>query len=352
MSFFNRYITFSAVLLLGFAAWFVFIKDHENWPKVSFPNYEEKLKAQKNHWAKNNYDPSNWFEQHTATGRYLNRSHICKPKEPDLIDGNGLVMMRSAEGIKYNPVMLAQCGLSAYGKWLKTNERIDLSIATAYADKLIELQDQRGAFPYDYTHQFYVTKEVSQPGWTSAMAQGQAMSLFVRVFDATGDRKYVESGRLALHYLLTPIDKGGVRTTMADLDPSLKNYVFFEEHVTKTKDNYILNGYMFALLGLYDWSKLHTENNEDQNTANNFFKEGMQTLEKILPYYDADGLSVYDLTHYTHNNNKLYVTASYTGVHVYLLHALHSITDSSTVKKYEDKWHNDLIDIAKSGGAG
>ncbi|ANF26048.1 hypothetical protein PS273GM_13280 [Stutzerimonas stutzeri] len=258
-------------------------------------------------------------------------------------------MAKVGDGAEYNPVMLAQCGLSAYGKWLKSKEGKDLAIAVAYGEKLIETQDKRGAFPNDYQHRYYVTKQMMPAGWTSAMAQGQALSLFARLFAGTGDQKFIAAGKLALNYLLTPTYKGGVRTTMASLDPSLKGYVFFEEVVTEPNDNYILNGYMFALLGLYDWSKVPSPNAADQKLSAHFFKEGIQTLEKILPYYEVDGLSVYDLTHYTFNNRKnILVTASYTGVHVYLLHALHSVTGSSILKDYEDNWHNDLIEIANS----
>lgn len=350
MSLLNRYSVSAAVLLLAFAAWNISTKDTEKWPDVFFPDSAAaKVKQQKAHWASNSYDPRGWFEDHTANGTYLNRASICKPKDPSLVDSDGLVMVQTGEGLKYNPVMLAQCGLSAYGKWLKSKDKAALENATAYADKLIETQDKRGAFPYDNQHRYYVTKQMTPAGWTSAMAQGQALSLFVRVFDATGDRKYVVSGKRALEYLLTPTIKGGVRTTMASLHPSLRNYVFFEEVVTEPNDNYILNGYMFALLGLYDWSKLQTTTDEGQQKSGLFFKDGIRTLEKILPYYDVDGLSVYDLTHYTFNNRKnLLVTASYTGVHVYLLHALNSVTGNKHIKQYEDKWYNDLAEIAKS----
>lgn len=324
--------------------------ESEKWPDIFFPDSTyAKVEHQKQYWSANNYDPSNWFEEHTATGTYLNRASICKPREPSLVDDSGLAMAKTSEGPKYNPVMLAQCGLNAYGKWLKSKDEKDLDIAVAYGDKLIETQDKRGAFPNAYQHRYYVTKQMMPAGWTSAMAQGQAISLFVRLFDATSDQRFIASGKLALKYLLTPTVNGGVRTTMASLDPSLESYVFFEEVVTEPNDNYILNGYMFALLGLYDWSQVPSQNNADQKLAALFFKEGIRTLEKILPYYEVDGLSVYDLTHYTFNNRKnILVTASYTGVHVYLLHALHSVTGSSVLKNYEENWHNDLIEIASS----
>ncbi|MFU0504180.1 D-glucuronyl C5-epimerase family protein [Pseudaminobacter sp. NGMCC 1.201702] len=336
-----RYLVAVAVFaaLLGSAVYsFSLIASEEQWPEILRPETAPAAVANAhNMWR---IEPSNWRAQiteHTATGDYLNSGmDVCAASNYLKPDAEGIFLINVTKGVIkgedgwfYDPVLLAQCGLKAHGKWLRTNDQNYLNVAIQNGRKLLELQNDVGAFPYSYRWWYYVTNQLLQAGWTSAMAQGQAMSLFVRLYDATKDEAFIAAGKKALAYMLTPTTSGGVMTTLADLDPSLKDYVFFEEIVTQPRDNYILNGYMFALLGLYDWSQVPAQIKADQAIAKNFFDRGIVTLERILPYYDMGGMTAYDLTHFTFNNARnLYLSASYHSVHVYQLHALYTITEA------------------------
>ncbi len=126
-------------------------------------------------------------------------------------------------------------------------------------------------------------------------------------------------------------------TTLADLDPNLSEFIFFEEYVSEPA-NYTLNGYISALLGLYDWAHLPREFDVGQGIAKNYFNEGIETLRKILPYYDMGGISTYDLGYITFDVNQPNISPIYHGVHIYLLHAVHSITGDLIFKEYRDRW--------------
>jgi hypothetical protein len=174
------------------------------------------------------------------------------------------------------------------------------------------------------------------------MAQGNVLSVFARALQLRDDPKYKEAGELAFANLMTLVKDGGARTSMADLDPSLEKYVFFPEY-PNTPIDYTLNGYMFTLLGVYDWSTVDSKSKKQASVA---FHDGMKTLNKILPYYDVDGFSTYDLGHIILNLPP-YVAPSYLGIHVYLLHALDSISSSDTLKIYEKKWSAKIDEMNK-----
>lgn len=310
----------------------------EHWPPVKVPETATKLLAlREQQRAEQPVSFENYMKDHAPFGDYLNYGvgRCDKTTETSRLDANGIIQKKMGEEFYYHPVASAQCGLIAYGHYLRGKEGIKQ--AALYADNLIDLQNEKGAFGYPFPYKYYITGEILKPGWTSGMAQGQAMSLFARVYATTGDIRYVEHGKRALDYLGTPVEQGGVATTLRDLDPSLQKYVFFEEYVT-TPANYTLNGFMFALLGLYDWANLPSHVDANQAYARTLFYSGIQTLERILPYYDMGRLTAYDLGYITHKAKTPNISNSYHGVHIYLLHALRSIVGSEVLHSYERKW--------------
>jgi len=177
-----------------------------------------------------------------------------------------------------------------------------------------------------------------KPGWTSALAQGQALSVLARAYYLTKDSKYAKSGSEAINFLIKPISQGGCLDTLNDLpavDSSLKNNVFFETYISKPS-SYELNGFMFTLLGLYDWSQLNTYNNS-KSIAQNYLQKGIKTLKVVLPYYDIGGFSLYDLSYITYKTLPKSASASH-AVHIQLLNALSKATGESELKEYEKKW--------------
>jgi hypothetical protein len=89
------------------------------------------------------------------------------------------------------------------------------------------------------------------------MAQGQALSVYSRAYRLTHNQKYLGSGKMAFKFLNTPISKGGTLTTLETLNTEYKNgnYFWYEEYISKP-NNYTLNGFMYTLFGIYDWSKV------------------------------------------------------------------------------------------------
>lgn len=269
---------------------------------------------------------------HKADEDYLNYSTRSAPRNTDNInvDAQGLPKVKYGKRFYYNPVTLSQFALASYGRH-QTEPMI------AAVERVITMMDADGALRYPFPYRHYVETLPLNIGWTSGMAQGQFLSAVGRAYKVTGDKKYLDAGNKVMAFLQTKHPYGPM-TTMADLDPSLSSYIFFLEYPSEP-NVYTLNGYMFTLLGLYDWSQL-----ANSSEAARLFERGIETLGRILPYYDLGKITSYDLSHVTHAGQpfqiqrKPHVVARYHAVHVNQLRALHSVTGSAPLDEFAKKW--------------
>lgn len=278
------------------------------------------------------YDHRRRATNHTATGDYLNYSTTNTFRNIEgriILDEDGVPTRNYQGTYYYNPVLVAQHALNLYGRQLAGQDNMHELMAALR--RLLELQDERGAFNYDFEWQYYLLNEPYEPGWVSGMAQGMGLSALARAYHLTDDNLYLEAGKEALAFLLTPVGEGGVMDTLDDLHPTLEPYVIFEEYLSEPA-SYTLNGFMYTLLGLYDWSMV----SGDERAAE-YFELGIDTLRNILPYYDLGGFSAYDLSHITWERMP-HIGVSYHSVHIYLLHALHSITHDVVLGHFSRSW--------------
>ncbi|WP_187387039.1 D-glucuronyl C5-epimerase family protein [Alkalibaculum bacchi] len=279
------------------------------------------------------------LQDYNVIGDYLNYGKTVKYTESTklIFDDNGIPKVKYGQDFYYNPVIISQYALTKYGQYInEKGEKHKLDFLAA-VDTLIELQDETGAFRYDFSWKYYLTGETYKPGWVSGMAQGQALNALSRAYRLSNNPKYLKAGDKAVEFLITPTDQGGTMSTLENLDPSLKDYIFFEEYIS-TPNNYTLNGYMFTLLGLYDWKIITSEYRlEEENLAEEYFESGIKTLEIILPYYDIGGFSAYDLGHFNFNKEP-HISERYHAVHIQLLHALDSVESNKELKEYEKLW--------------
>lgn len=74
--------------------------------------------------------------------------------------------------------------------------------------------------------------------------------------------------------------------------------------ITATPPSFVLNGFIYSLIGLYDVVSLTSNGlGEDERQAGGdarlLFDQGMTTLKRLLPLFDTGSGSVYDLRHFT-----------------------------------------------------
>ncbi|RXG72932.1 D-glucuronyl C5-epimerase [Armadillidium vulgare] len=187
------------------------------------------------------------------------------------------------------------------------------------ADWLIKYQDERGGWPIPVARKVIAGLLEVKPGWYSAMAQGQAISLLVRAAYFSGNKKYIESAAKATSLFLVNVTQGGIRTYFPG------DYVWYEEYPT-SPSLFVLNGFMYSLLGLYDLKQSSTA---PTNPSQTLFDEGMKSLRMLLPLFDTGQGSLYDLRHFTSQVAPNLARWDYHTTHITQLLTLATVDSSS-----------------------
>lgn len=287
------------------------------------------------------YEPH--LQEYTSTGNYLNYG-VTQRWEADRslqFDDAGVPLVDYEGTFHYNPVTVSQFALTVHGRVMNGTATQPQFLAAV--DRLLSLQDERGAFPNSYGYTYYLTGERLEPGWTSAMSQGMALSVLRRAYADTNDERYREAGDRALAFLVTPRSEGGLLETLYHLDPSLDRFLWFPEYPTG-RPYYTLNGFMFVLLGLYDWSEM--PGSSEASPARELFDCGMETLHHLLPYYDVGGYTAYDLGHVM-EDVRPNVQAEYHAIHIYLIHALNAVVDAPVLRDAEAAWRSQVDGLGR-----
>ena len=226
-------------------------------------------------------------------------------------------------GYEINPVTISQYGLWAYGAGKPR-------IVKRVADWLVAHQTSGGKWLYHF--EFSETGWAMKPPWSSALAQGQAISLLTRAYRQTGDRAYLSAAVRALRPLEQPVAAGGMRDCFMH-DCRLP---FYEEYPLPTPI-YVLNGFMFTLIGLYDLSTV-----APSSDARRLYDDGIKTLHVALPRYEIPGRDIasYDLSQLTYRKGQapFVPPGNYQAVHVYLLRALDSLFPDPRFARYAALW--------------
>ncbi|GAB3629035.1 hypothetical protein PTE30175_04225 [Pandoraea terrae] len=324
-----------------------------------FPNYDPGNRYWKivtdgvNSYLGEHYEYSIYINAHQWDGRYFNYN-VTKNFEGNparvIFDNDGLPKVKYeavpeanyAGGFEYNPTTLIQFALMEHAKYL-AGDKSQLPVLLRAIDKLLSMQNASGGFEYPFPYHHFQNVNTYMPGWTSAIAQGQALSLLARAYSLTGNKAYIEAGDKALAFLLTDTKAGGSRDSLASLSPSLSRYVMFEEYPIvppDTKSNYTVNGFIHTLIGLHDWSYVK-EAGDDATIAGGYFACGLATLKMIVPYADIGGFSAYDLGHVIYKRNPI-VNPSYHDTHIYMLYTLHNLTNDPFFKEWADRWAMDV----------
>ena len=306
---------------------------YEESPAIINKKHEEYMKANYAIEQMPAYDPLGDYQLMGLRKEY-------KESGEARFDSKGLPLIKYDDGFFYNPVTISQYSLTMYGRLMnKFNIEVSTQAMLNGADKLLELQNEQGAFPYNFRYHHYIQNSELQPGWVSSMAQGQAISALLRVYSYTGDPKYLKAADKSFEFMLTSVEEGGALDSTQDLFSKLglenEGKIFLQEYVTTPK-NYTLNGYMFTMLGVYDLSQSPSQYAE---TAGKCFTECNETLIEILRFYDMGKITTYDLGHLMKEIDPI-INPPYHTIHIHLLQTLYSITNEPLYRYYALMWEN------------
>lgn len=230
-----------------------------------------------------------------------------------------------------NPIHAAQYGLGHLQRYWDSQDDVWLDRGVAIAHELVSVGTVEGfSLVWRYPLEIRSTRN-----WLSAMAQGQVASFLLRAARLTDDASLMKAARDALEPYFLDISEGGVQT-------KLGGSVWLEEYAFEPIP-FTLNGYIVALLGLYDAVHLIHASDERYKTL---LEQGLLTLERVLPLFDAGGWSRYDLSRREVAGLSLQNLASpfYHRFHLELLDIMFRLTGNVAFRDRRRRWKRALIE--------
>ncbi|XP_062592168.1 D-glucuronyl C5-epimerase-like [Saccostrea cucullata] len=197
------------------------------------------------------------------------------------------------------------------------------------ASYFVRHQDSKGGWPVKVTRKLIPEVMELEPGWYSAMGQGQAISLLVRAYVASKDRTYLETAGKALDIFDIPSSEGGV------LAKFLGKFDWYEEYPT-TPSSFVLNGFIYSLFGLYDLKEMSTGSIREK--AAKLYEKGMRTLKAMLLIFDSGTGTFYDLRHITAGLAPNRARWDYHKVHIKQLYILIELDNDPIFQNTLERW--------------
>jgi D-glucuronyl C5-epimerase-like protein len=253
------------------------------------------------------------------------------------------VAMYAVKGRLYNhPVGQASAGPNLLESYRVNHDAAYLARAALNAQRLVDTRvESRGGwfFPFPYRFALHRLQADAQiPPWYSAMAQGQAMSLFVRLYEVTGKASWRRAADKAFTALALPPGKPSQPyVSLVDANGQL----WLEEFAkpVSSRNDRTWNGMIFAEYGLWDYYRL-TRNAD----AKAMFSGVTSTVRRytLRSIRRPGWISAYCLRHGVLNERyHATVTRQY--------RYLHAITGSSTFAVYQDLFFADYATSSVRG---
>jgi len=234
-------------------------------------------------------------------------------------DENGLPVRKYiSAGVQYNPTRIASYALAHYNRYLETKNEEHKAVFMKAADWFMESPDGIWSYEFDWG-------ELKAP-WISAMAQGEGISVLVRAWHLSGDERYLERALMATEPFSREISAGGVLAYLDGRDP------FLEEYPT-SNPSHVLNGFLFAVIGLADIERIANRTLPADLGAGRW----VDVLGRRLHEWDLGFWSAYDLSLAGHRLRNP-TTVSYHRLHISQLRYLGEYARSSVLLNTAEKW--------------
>lgn len=243
-------------------------------------------------------------------------------------DENGVPMCgNSDDKLMYFPINIAQYGFMLHAEWLQTKDQQLLDQLLKCIDILEKLKTEKNDTSAWYHHHFEEKYKINPP-WASAMAQGEIISLYLRVYQITNNHHLLNTAIKAYNFMKIEVKNGGVRRY------DKNGFLWLEEYPSEPP-SYVLNGFIYALFGLYDLFRI-TKDIEVKKDID----ECIRTLKDNLHKFDAGYWSYYDLL-----KSELVRYYYQKNVHVPQLEILYKLTGEDIFSLYKLKWEKTLNPI-------
>jgi hypothetical protein len=243
-------------------------------------------------------------------------------------DENGVPMIGIGHGKHdYFPINIAQYGFMLHADYLQRQEPEKLKVLMSCVKVLNDLKSiENGCVAWWHRH--YEAKYKIEPPWASAMAQGELISLYLRIYQITGDKVHLDTAIGAYEFLKIDFSQNGVRRYDKNGD------LWFEEYPSEPP-SFVLNGFIYTLFGLYDLYRV--TNREDVKSD---IDACIKTLINNLKNFDSGYWSYYDL-----QKQELVRYYYQKNVHVPQMEILFRLTGHEIFKHYKEKWEKQITTL-------
>ena len=202
----------------------------------------------------------------------------AKTAWPGPVDKSGIPLnVTDARKKVYFATTIIQKALGHWDMWIISKHSAEKELFLKLCDWLVENQDMRGGWP------LWPQLGFDFPSPYSAMSQGEAISALVRAWSITQERNYLKAANRALDILAHDISKKGTRRHVPEGS--------ILEEVPSSRLSGVLNGWIFALFGVYDYFLAQKD-----PRARDLLEETIGALVAYLPQYNTGCWSYYDLT--------------------------------------------------------
>ena len=245
--------------------------------------------------------------------RYYRETSLPPLKAAPPVDDEGVPLFARGGKLYYHPVVLAQRALALLDGYRQTGDAAYLAGARTVAARIVkESSTANGGryLPYRFDFALHnLSNQVMKATWWSGMAEGQALSVFSRLYALEGRQADLDVAR-SLFTAMQLHGTTGAWVSHVDAD----GFLWIQEFPRSDPD-FTLNGFIFALFGLYDY---YEETGDLE--ARRMLLGGMTTVRHYLPRFrNPGGVSFYCLSHKVTN-------LKYHNIHVAQLRMLAKMT--------------------------
>jgi hypothetical protein len=154
-------------------------------------------------------------------------------------------------------------------------------------------------------------REPLKAPWYSGLAQGNGVSMLVRAARATGEECFAAAAHAAFESIRRDVSTGGVLVTDEKKD------LWIEEYLV-APPSHILNGFIWALWGVYDYARW-----SGSSEADDIYDRCVRTLERRIHEFDNGWWSLYEARF---GPDEMLASRYYHQLHITQLKVLHRLT--------------------------
>lgn len=195
-----------------------------------------------------------------------------------------------AEGVhltngKKHPVNSCHYALYCYDEFKRTGDK---RLKNAFLAQVSFLRDSTFynvidsvmvGYPYNITFH-----DLKAP-WYSALAQSEAICVLIRYYELTRDETVLPLIHKVMNFMVAPQQQGS-----GTMSVTPEGNIWYEEYPNSKQERQVLNGFMFTILALHEYSKLFPGNKD----AEIKLKEAIRTLKESFQFYNTGSWLMYN----------------------------------------------------------